>query len=220
MHVLQLSLGGGLRVGSSGDGAASGGTAIMLRLLGGRPGPQHQPSQGHQHPASHGHSGDHAATAAAAALTPSSSVSRVSGGSNLSRLSGGSVAAAHQQQAQQQYGLPRHGSGGRAGDASSGQSMQQIVALLEQMAADDRAAAERPWRSMDLPALGRGPAHPLSGQRRGCAANPSLDLGRTPVRSAAPHPPTLNTLPLSSVLPGRLLPPMRSSFAMAPPRRS
>lgn len=110
--------------------------------------------------------------------------------------------------------------------------MQQIVALLEQMAADDRAAEERPWRSMDLPAVARRPQP--ANQRRGGAGNPSLDLGRTPVRSSAvpgtptplrppiaPLPQSMpEMLPLSSVLPGRLLPPVRSSFAMAPARRS
>jgi len=134
----------------------------------------------------------------------------------------GSVATAYQQHLQQ-HGPGRHcHGGGRSGDMPSGQTMQQIVALLEQMAADDRAAAERPWRSMDLPAAGRAPVPPLlSGQRRGCAGNPSLDLGHTPMRASAQHPHTTpNTLPLSSVLPGRLLPPVRSSFAMAPPRRN
>ena len=210
-----MCLGSGLRGGSA-ESAASHGNGITLRLLsGGRPG---HPQQHGPHPAS-----------AAAALTPSSSVSRVSGGSSVSRLSGNSSAVASPHQ-HQQYGLPRHNSGGRGAD-TSGQSMQQIVALLEQMAADDRAAEGRPWRSMDLPAAANRPVP--AAQRRGGVGNPvSLDLGRTPVRgsavpaAASPRPPVAplqsspDMLPFSSVLQGRMLPPVRSSFAMAPPRRS
>ena len=222
-----MSLGGGLR-GASSDSAASGGNGIMLRLLGGRPG--HPPPQHHTTSAKRHASG---ADQAAATLSPSSSVSRASGGSSVSRLSGGSVAASrphHQHQYQQHQKLHKHGSGVGGANASPGQTMQQIVALLEQMALDDRAAEERPWRSMDLQETGRpSPAGP----RGGGGVNPSLDLGRSPLRAAhqqnpaAMRPPTApqhhstpNTLPLLAVLPGRLLPPLGSSFAMAPARRT
>ena len=228
-----MTLSGGLR-GASGESAASGGggTGVMLRLLGGRPAPPPPPQQHHSSSLGRRPSGaDQAASLTAAALNPSSSVSRASGGSSVSRLSGFSAVAARHQllhNQQQQGALQRHQNGnGRRADPA-GQSMQQIVALLEQMAADDRVTEERPWRSMDLPAAGRpSPAGP----RGGGGVNPSLDLGRSPVRAvpparpAASRPPTVphhspNTLPLSAVLPGRLLPPMGSSFAMAPARRT